>query len=264
MTLEELLKAWEAAEAALKLDPKNADLKQKALDAKAAYDAKKSESDEDDDDDGADDEDDDDEDDPEDKLKKLTDEEKLKLIKKLRQENAKSRVKGKELASKLKVSESQKKEMLKAAGIEVEDDSDPTEKVKSLTAENQGKDFKLAVLESAVKNGIPGDAVKYFEFLVAQAINELPEDEEFEFSDENEKLQEIIAEVKARKKTGANTSVGGDGKGGKKPPKPGASGEVSLGQFIRMSMMEKDKLYREQPEVYNLLVQEAKSQKKLV
>lgn len=183
---------------------------------------------------------------------------------KLRKENAGHRTKNKELTSKLTVSESQKKKILEAAGIEVDTET-PEEKIKVLSGETQQLAFRTAILESAVEHGIGKDNLEFYEFLVAKEVEKLKEGEELS----DEQMEAIIAKVKkaAGGKGGANTSVGtgADGKGGKNPPNPDKNKDgVTLEQFCRMSMMEKSKLYETNLDLYTELTAQARAQRKLV
>lgn len=178
-------------------------------------------------------------------------------VRKLRDENAKHRTKGKDLKSKLEQSEAQKKAILKAAGIEVENE-DPAEKLKETQATTQTLAFRNAILESAVQNGIAGDQVEYYEFLVTKAVNGLEDGDELS----DEALTEIVAKVRGGKGK-ANTGLGKEGKGGKAPGGQ-QTGEVTLDKFCRMSMMEKSKLYNDNEALYLELMKEAKSKKRLV
>jgi hypothetical protein len=250
MTLEELKAAWDAALAKAKAAPEDAGLKaaadaaEKAYnDAKAAEDAKSKG--------GSEDED-----------ESKWDEKTKAYIKKLRDENASHRTKNKELSSSVKSERERVKAILKAAGIEEESEK-PEEQVKTLTAASNQLAFRNAVLETAVKHGISGDDVEYYEFLVTKAVGELEDGEELS----EEKLTELVSKVK---KTGgkgaANTSVdggkGGGGTGGQPPP--GGSGAVSLDQFVRMSITEKSELYTKNPDVYTQIDDRSTKQRKLV
>ena len=248
MTLEELKAAWDAAVAALNAAPKEKALIEAEAAAKAAYEEAKAKADAEPPKD----------DDPDDQSKWSPEKTKA-YIDKLRKENATHRNKNKELASQLKLSEEQKKGVLKAIGIE-SDDEKPEEKLKALTSESQQLAFRNAILESAVQHGIPADKVKYYQFLVVEATNELEEGEELS----DEKMEEIIKEAKSSSKGSNSTSVGKGGKDGKQPPKPGESGDISLDQFCRMTMIEKSNLYLKQPDTYKALLSEAKAKKRLV
>lgn len=247
MTLKELKALLDAANAALEADPENSELKTKAEEAQAAYDAKVAEEGE-----GENEEDPD---------ESALDAKTKSYLAKLRKENAKYRIDAKESKSKLKAEEEKKKAILRAAGIELEDDEEPTEKLKKVSETNNNLQFRNAILETAVAHGVGSDGLKYFQFLMSEAVNELEEDEELS----DEKLAEIVAEAKAKGGKGkANTSVGTGGKGGKEAPKPGASDKVTLEKFTRMTMVEKSKLYETNRALYEELVNEAKKKRVLV
>lgn len=244
MGLEALKAAMDQALAAAEADPKNAELVAKAQEAKAAYEEALEAAGQGNGDEGDPDE-------------SSLDEKTKAYLAKLRKENASHRLKNKELASLKKASDERVKAILEAAGIEIESE-DPETKVKSLTQTSQQLAFRNAILESAVQNGISGEDVEYYEFLITKATSELEEDEELS----EEALAEIVAKVKkAGGKSGSTTSVAG---GGKTPPKPGSSGQISLDQFVRMSITEKSKLYTDKPDLYNALMAEAKAKKRLV
>jgi hypothetical protein len=249
MTLEELQAAWDAALTALKADQKNATLKKAADDAQAAFEAKKAEEE------AAANEPDPESDDP--------DEEKLDAktkayLAKLRKENASHRTKNKDLVSKSKEKDEKIKAILKAAGIET--DEDPAKKIEALTAQTQTAAFRNAVLESALEHGIGKDDLEFYEFLVAKAAGQLGEDEELS----EDQVAEIVKQVKAKSAKGrANTTVG-KGKDGKGDPDPDNQSGVTFVQFLRMGIAEKSALYTKHPDVYNKFVQQAKQERKLV
>lgn len=240
MTLEELKAAWDAAVEKLKAAPEDEALKTAVANAEKAYkDAEAASQD--------DSEDDSDESAWDDKTKAY--------VAKLRKENATHRNKNKELKSSVQNLTEKQKAILKAAGIESEDEK-PEEKVKSLTATSQTLAFRNAILETAVKKGIASDDLEFFEFLIAKATSELEENEELS----EDALDEIVKKVGAKGKGSANTSVGA----GKEQQKPGASGAITIDQFCAMSISEKSALYVKQPDLYASLLKEAKAKKRLV
>lgn len=247
MTLEELKAALDAAKAKSLAAPDDKVLQVAAAEAEKAYnDAKAA----------------DDQDPPSDELdEKKLDDKTQAYIKKLRDEAAGHRVKAKDLASKLKTSDEQKKAILKAAGIE--DDSEaPEEKLKTLSAQNQQLAFRSAILESAVQHGIAGDDIEYYEFLVTKATSELKDGDELT----DEALGDIVKKVKKAGKGAANSGLGGGkgGSGGTPPPNDSSQGQVTLDQFVRMSISEKSALYEKNKDLYTSLYNEAKAKKKLV
>lgn len=247
MTLEELKAAWEKAQADLAKSPEDEGLIKAEADAKAAYEAKKAEAEDDDLEDDVDE-------------TKLDDKTKA-YIAKLRKENAGHRTKNKDLKSKLNMSEAQKKKMLEAAGLL--DEEKPEEKLKSATEQNDSLAFRNAVLETAVANGIPANKIKYFQFLMSEAVSELGEGEELS----EERLAEIVKECKAgAQKTPANSTVKKLDKDGNQiqDPPPGEKGEVTLEKFLAMGVVSRSKLYLEKPALYEELAAKAKSKGKLI
>lgn len=176
-----------------------------------------------------------------------------KIIKDLRTENAGTRSKKKELETKY----GGLKKALVDAGI-IEDDSEaPEDKIKTLSATASALELNNAILSAAVEHGIAKDDLEFFQFLVTKKMNDLQEDEELT----EEGLAEIAAKARKQGGSGAkSTSVGGsadEGKGGAAPA-PGGTSDVTLDQFVRMSIVEKSTLYTKQPDVYNRLFADAK------
>jgi len=256
-TLEELLKEMNDAAAAMAAAPLDKALQFAAAEAKKAYDDAKALVDagngggEGDNGGGSSDEFD----------EKTADEKTKAYIKKLRDENAKHRTAGKSVKDQLAAEVLKRKAILKAAGIEEESEA-PEEKIKSLSGTLQQQSFRSAVLEKALELGIAHDQVKYFQFLIGEAAEQLEEGEELS----DEKLLEISVQVKKVANGGkpANTSVHGDGKGGKAPAPGGGDKAVSLDQFCRMSITEKSKLFETNRDLYESLWAEAKSKRKAV
>jgi hypothetical protein len=248
--LEALLKAATDAKAEAEANPTDKVKQKAAADAQKAYDDAKAAADLEDKPNP------DDVTDP-DFDESKADEATKKYIAKLRKENASHRTKSKDLASKLKLSDEQKRAILKAAGIESEDEK-PEEKISKLTQETQTQSFRLAILESAMQHGVPRDQVDFYEFLVSKATSQLEEGEELS----EEALAEIVTQVKASGKTPANTKPG---KEGDKTPPPGSdANRVTLEKFISMSMMEKSALYTKNEALYTELMTQAKAKRKLV
>ena len=248
MDLQKLLDAMNVAKAALDKSPEDKALKDAYEAAKKAYDEAKAAADA-----GGD---------PEDESS--WDDKTKAYIAKLRGESAKHRTKAKELASKLETTEAQKKAILKAAGIESEDDK-PEEKLKKAVNDNHALSYRTAILEAAMEHGIAKTDVEYFSYLVEKRTAELKDDEELS----DEAMGELVTEVKKRTGGGkANTSTGGGkgegGKGSGNPPPEGGSGAVTLDQFCKMTFAEKSKLYGDNSALYNQLVNEAKAQNRLI
>ncbi len=244
MNLDDLLQSWNAAKLALAAKPEDEALKTAASEAETAYNEAKTIADSD-----------------PDKIDESKLDEKTKnYLAKLRKENAGHRTKGKDLKSKLDESETKRKAILKAAGIE-EDSTSPEERLKALEIENQTKAFRSAVLESAIQHGIPAEQLEYFEFMITKAANELQDGEELD----EDALIAIVGKVKKAGGKSANSTVTGDGKGGTgAAPKPGESGNITLEKFCSMGIMEKSKVYTDNPSLYSELMAQAKAKKKIV
>jgi hypothetical protein len=176
------------------------------------------------------------------------------LIKKLRKENAAKRTEANNLKTK---NEKYEKAFKIISGDDEEED--PEVKLGKVQNQNQSLQVKNAMLEMALENGIGPKDRKYFEFLMAEALEELEEGEELS----EEKLAEVVAAVKGKGGgTPANTGTKGDGgsKGGDKKPAGDTDG-VTLEQFVGMTVTQKSKLYNEKPEVYNTLMAQARAKK---
>lgn len=204
------------------------------------------------DDDDADDEDEDGDDEGDGKL----DVSKLpaaaqKLIKDLRKESADNRKKAK---AAIEGNAKLKKSLVEAGFIE-DDSEEPAEKVKKLSSQVGESQFNSAILESAIEHGVAKEDLKFFRFLVNEAVGELDEGSELG----EEKIAELAKAAKRSDKKPNKTSV--DGKGG---GKPGASDELTLDQFVSMNMGEKAALYTKSPDLYNAFMKQAKEKNLLV
>lgn len=177
-----------------------------------------------------------------------------KLIKDLRNENAGSRKSNKALTE----SHGKLKKALVEAGIIEDDEEAPEEKLKAITAQHEVSVVNNAILETAIEHGVGKDDLKYFRFLVQEKFETLGEDEELD----SDQLAELAAEARKRSGTQATGSTSVTEKG--KAPAPGATGAVSLDQFVKMNMGEKSELYTKNPATYNQLMAEAKSKKRLL
>lgn len=249
MNLDDLLAAMEAAQAKALAEPENKELQTAAEQAETAYNEAKAAAD------AAAIED------PEDFDESKADEKTKKYLAKLRKENAGHRTKAKDLASKVKAVEDRNKAILKAAGIEVEEEK-PEEKVKVLSEEKLNLAFRNAILESAVQHGISGEGLDYYEFLISKATSELEEGDELD----DEALKAIVLKVKKQGKGPANSTVTGgqDGKGGGSAPAPGGSGQMTLEKFCSLSIAEKSILFQKNPDEYANFMSQARAKKKLV
>lgn len=181
----------------------------------------------------------------------------LAEIKKLRAENAKSRVKNKSLEDNLTQINGTMTKLKGALGIET-DEVDPEKQVASLRQENEALQVQAAVNELCREHEIPRKAEKYFQFLIAQEFEALKEGEEIS----DERMLEISAEAKKTIAPAAATSTGA--KTTKGVPNPDASaGSVSAAQFAKMNSGEKSALYVKNPEQYQKLFNEAKEKRLL-
>ena len=253
MTPEELKALWEAAKAKADAAPTDKVLATEAVKALKAYDDAVAEAAK--------------AGDPppvEDKVDGLDesklDEKTKAYLAKLRGENAKHRLKSKDLTSKLDAEQVRVKSILKAAGIE-DPSEKPEEQVKALTSTSENLAFNNAVLEMALEHGIPAGQVKYFKFLVSEAASALGENDELSEED----ILKLATEAKkgAAPAGKANTGLGGAG-GSVKPPPPEIPGAISLDEFCRMSITEKSVLYTKNVDLYTKLLTEAKAKKRLV
>lgn len=237
MELEALKQAMDAAKVAHLAAPDDEALKTAFETAKSAYDAALE----------AEPEDDFDESKADDRTKKY--------IAKLRKEAGSHRTKAKDLASKVKSEQDRVKAILKAAGIESEDE-DPTTKLKEADQQKHALAFSNAVYKEAIKNGIGEDQLEFFEFMVAKAINEL---------DEGEELPEeaLMAIVNKCKKSGASKKANSSTNSATPPPGDNPD-KISLEKFCLMTILEKSKLYESNKDLYAELYAQAKAKKKLV
>jgi len=177
-----------------------------------------------------------------------------KLIKSLRDENAKHRTKNKELGA----GQEKLKKALVEAGIIEDNEEAPEEKIQGLSTQLQGAQMRTALLEAAIEHSVPKESLKYFQFLVAEKLEALEDDGELSQDD----IAAIAQEAKGKSSTGGgsggSSSVGG--KGGKAPP-PEGDGRITLEQFNRMTILEKSELFTKKPDVYNQLFAQAKAAK---
>lgn len=176
-----------------------------------------------------------------------------KQIKGLRSEAAKNRTKNKDLESRFGKLETGLKTAL---GIEDEEE-DPAEVAASLTNQNSDLQLRNVILSLALENGITGDKLDYFEFLIGKGITSLGEDEE-ELSEDA--IKAIVQKVKGQGQGPADSSVDdeddqlpGDGNGG--------NTGTSLEQFLAMSILERSNLYTKDANTYNSLMKQAKAKK---
>ena len=181
-----------------------------------------------------------------------------KLIKTLRDENAKHRTKNKELGDKT----GKLKKALVEAGIIQDDEEAPEEKIKNLSETNQGLVLKSVLLEAAVEHSVPKSALKYFQFLIAEKLESLADGEELS-EDDMAALAEEAKAVKGSGGGGGNSSVDGKGKGKGDAPAPGGNGAITIDQFVLMNIAEKSVLFQKSPDVYNKLMSQARAKRLL-
>lgn len=177
-----------------------------------------------------------------------------KLIADLRKENGDHRKKNKILSE----SQEKLKKTLIDTGV-IDNDEEPTEeKLKNVTQTNEQLNMRSAILEAAVENNVSKDDLKYFTFLIQEAVSGLKDDEEL--------TDAQIADIaKAAKRNGnpmTTTSV--DNSKDNSTKKPGASGEVTVEQFAKMNMGEKTAIYVKDKDLYNRMMAEAKEKNLLI
>lgn len=243
MNLEELKSAMESAAAELSKAPDDAALVAAHAEAKKAYDIALAESSGktgDDEDESLDD-------------SKL-DERTKKYIEKLRRENGKHRTKANATGSELQAL----KESLKKF-IDGDDDVPAEEQLQVVAAQGEAAMFRAAVLEAAIEHGVGREDREYFEFLVGKRLEEM--EEGAELGDE-----ELVEIAKAAKRAqsgsfGAGRSSVDDSKGA--PKNPNGGGSVTLDQFVAMSITEKSLLYGRNKALYDQLMAEAKSKRRI-
>lgn len=185
-----------------------------------------------------------------------------KYIKSLRDENAKHRTKSKDLEAKLQGFEERfskfDKGLKTLLGQEEGEELSPEDQVQQLQSHVEQSEFERAVLESAIENGIPPQQMKYYRFLLGEALNGLDEDGELS----EEIMSDIIAQVQGVSGTpraAGNSSV--DGKPGQGPQ--GDNSGVTLDAFVKMGITDRSNLYNKHPETYSKLMAEAR-QKRLI
>lgn len=188
------------------------------------------------------------------------DEKTKNYIKGLRKENANYRTKAKNLEEKYNDLDGRVKKVL---GGE-ENEQPPEERAQALEAHANNLQFENALLQTAVQNGVAGEGFDYFKFLMTQEVEKLGDEEELS----EERLSEIVQEVQTRTGTPTTsttrTSVSGqDGDDGSQNPN-NTNGEVTLDEFVNMSLVQKSDLYQKNPQVYEKLMKEAKQKKRLV
>jgi hypothetical protein len=194
------------------------------------------------------------------------DEETLKYIKSLRQENAKHRTEAKGGKEKLTALETRfsslEQGLKKALGLE-DDSSTPEQKIENLQSQVAQTQFSMAIKDIAIDNGVSGrDNVDYLEFLIAKASEGLKE---------NEDLSEdaILACVEKAKKLTSGQAADGkeknggtsvDGQGTGKNPGNQAVGP-SVEEFAKMSVMQKSEIFTKNRSLYDSLMAKAREKR---
>lgn len=236
MKLQQLLEAMNAAKTALDGSPEDDSLKAKFNEAKQAYESAKAEADGNSED--ADELDD-----------SALDDKTKAYLKKLRGENAKHRTKNKELTSKLTGFEGTLAKLKAAFGGE-DEQTDPAELAQSLQARNEALEVELGIAQLTMEHGIPTEGQKYFRFLIEQQADELAEGEEIS----DEQITKIVAEVsKTIGKGKGSTNANSTGLNGGKRPDPDAAGAVTVEQFSKMTIAEKNELFLKDQQQYQKL-----------
>lgn len=174
-----------------------------------------------------------------------------KYVKSLRDEAAKNRTEKKQFRKEL---DDLKAGLGKALGI---DNNVPPEKqIENLKAQTEAQNFRAAILEAALDNGIGKDQVDYFSYLVEKEAAKLEDGDELT----DEAMKGIVDKVKKAGTTSAssdgNTSV--DDKN-KRPNPEGGKGYdgMTVEQFAKLSITEKSVMYEKNPDKYSAFWKEA-------
>jgi hypothetical protein len=199
-----------------------------------------------------------DEDDVDDDGLDYADAEKVKAeIKKLRTENAKARLKRKELAKAKADSDARIAKFKKlAGGDDADDEKTLEEKLKVREKKNQELEAELHMRELEGELQIPKENSKYFRYLLQEAAEELAEGEELD----EDQLQEIVKQVKAVNGKGKNsTGLNSDGA----PPPGGDGAALTVEKFAEMNLGERSALYTKNQKEYERLMAAAREKKLL-
>jgi hypothetical protein len=175
------------------------------------------------------------------------------MIKDLRKENAEARKKNGSLSD----AHGKLKTALVEAGLIEDDEADPEEKLKGVTAQNEQIVVNSAILEAALENGVSKADLKYFRFLVHEKLAELEDDQELD-SDMMAELAKQARRTQAGSGGASSTSVT------QGAPSPGGSSEVTVEQFTRMNIGEKSDLFARNRAQYDKLMAEARDKRILV
>jgi hypothetical protein len=180
-------------------------------------------------------------------------EEATKLIEKLRKENAKNRIKSKERDAVYSKTEQKLNKVMEKLGI-TDESEDPETKLAALKASNEQLEVRLTINQIARENGITPEQDDFFEFLLAKEFEKLGEGEEID----DETIEKVVAKTKgASGKKQSSTGVESN------PPGDKEKGDVTVDQFIAMSLAERGDLYGKNPALYEKLMKTAREKRLL-
>jgi len=205
------------------------------------------------DDDGGEDEDSEDQDDSD--LGQLSPKQKA-YVERLRKENAKTRIKAKDLETKYSGLSDRFGKLeggLKKLFGEDVDDLPPEKKIENLSQHNEALALSNAMKEAALEYGVGKADYEYFEFLVAKTMQELGEDEELGEED----LAAIAKQARA-KSTAKSTSVDSGGA----PDPDEDDGSLSLDEFQNMGIVARSALYQKDKATYEKMMLAEKGAKR--
>lgn len=178
-----------------------------------------------------------------------------KMIKELRDENAKHRTKSKSLEEKLGTMDGTLNKLKTALGLEGE--VDPVKQLEAVKAEKEALEAEVAIGQLIRANGISQDNEKYFRFLLSEKFSALGEGDEITEED----LASVVAE--AKKVGGGRPGVNTTGIGPTGQPLPGAGASTTPEAFAKMTTLEKSAIYSKDPALYQSLFSAA-MEKKLI
>jgi hypothetical protein len=206
-------------------------------------------------DDEGDDEDEDDEEEQDSDLGELNPKAKAH-IEKLRKENAKARLKNKELETKYTGLNDRFGKLeggLKKLFGDGDDDLPPEKKIEKLSQQNEGLALSNAMKEAALEHGVGKADYEYFEFLVQKKMQGLKDDEELG----EEELAKLAKQAKAKSAAKSTSVEGGDG-----PPPDEDDGSLTLEEFSQMGIVARSALYQKDKATYEKMVNAEKAAKK--
>lgn len=176
-------------------------------------------------------------------------------VKKLRQENKNYRLRSQQVEEKLSSFE---KNLKKVLGTSDEEEIDPQIYIKNLSQANEAQQLQIAIYETAIQNGLSSpESIEYFQFLFGKRLAQLKENEILA----DEDLEDIIS--KAKSFTGAQTPANRTtfSEGSTPRPEAGNHADLTVEQFVKMSVMAKSELYRTNEMLYKSLMAEARAKK---